>query len=336
MNFSIILCHWKTGMMTAYTVAQILKFKGNHDIEILICDNNCDDGTIKYLEPFKDQITVINYPKDKLQSHGIGYDVLFELSKNEWVICLESDSYPIKEGWLDYYVKLISDGYHGAVSVLKLSGGEYGHPAGGLYARSLWLKAALYIREIEYYYFPNMGMKDTFASHIMVHKSIINDFLASPEDYIELADGYKPYYPQKAEQKSIYYLPTVGVMHNGMGRLQESVKTYGLRNMESEVPNIILDNRAKIIYRVGYEPGQSHYYWLLANGYNIYSVPTETKWLKGKEFQQQEYTLNEAGIKHIWGVSAYYDTNLNDGDVAKIKQTLPEELYNSLPEYQKI
>src|SRR4030066_2215807 len=106
-------------------------------------------------------------------------------------------------------------------------------------------------------------------------------------------------------------------MHNGMGRLQESVRTYGRRNPESEVPNILLDNRAKIIYRIGYEPGQFMYYWMLAKGYNIYSIPTEVKWLKGKENQQQEYTLNAAGIKHIWGVSAYHGTELNDGDVAK-------------------
>ncbi len=336
MNFSIILCHFKTGKMTAYTIAQILKYKGDHEIEILICNNNAGDGSEKYFKPFKDQIKVFDYPKDKLQSHGIGYDVLFELSSNEWVLCLESDSFPIKEGFLDYYEKLIKEGYDGAVSLLKLSGGEYGHPAGSLYRRSIWVEAWKYCKEIEYYYFPNMGMKDTFPSHIMVHKSIINEFLASPEDYIELADNYKPYIPQKAEQQAAYYYPTVGPMHNGMGRLQESVKAYGIRNPETEVPNVILDNRVKIVYRVGYEPGQHHYYWMLAKGYKIFHIPTETKWLEGKINQQQEYTLNEAGIKHIWGVSAYHDTDLKDGDVAKIKQSLPEQLYNSLPEYQKI
>jgi len=336
MRFSIIFCHWKTGPMSAYTVAQILKYKGNHEIEILICDNNAGDGSIKYLEPFKDAVKIFDYPKDKLQSHGIGYDVLFELAQNEWVICLESDSYPVRDGFLDYYVRLINQGYDGAVSVLSLSGGIYGHPAGGLYKRSIWVEAWKYSKEIEYYYFPNMGMKDTFACHIMVHKSIVNDFLAEPENYIELADNYKPYYPQKAEQKAAHYMPTVGPMHNGMGRLQESLKTYGTRNPESEIPNIILDNRAKIIYRIGMEPGQHHYYWMLAKGYKIFGIPTEVKWLEGKENQQQEYTLSAARIKHIWGVSAYHGTDLNDGDVAKIKQTLPETLYETLPEHQKI
>src|SRR5690348_14032121 len=102
MNFSIIFCHFKSGKTSAYSVSQLLKYKGNHDIEILICDNNAGDGSIKYLEPFKDQITIIDYPKEVVQSHGNGYNALFELAKNEWVICMESDSFPTSEGWLDY------------------------------------------------------------------------------------------------------------------------------------------------------------------------------------------------------------------------------------------
>jgi len=336
MKFSIILCHWKTGKMTAYTVAQILKYKGDHDIEILICDNNADDGSIKYLEPFKDQITVFPYPKDKLQSHGIGYDVLFEMASNEWVICMESDSFPTKEGWLDYYLQFIDSGCDAAGSHLELSGGAYMHPAGALYRRGAWLEAALYCKNIEYFYFPNMAMKESFACHIMVHKSIVNNFLICPEDYIELSEGYKPYFPQKAEQKATHYMPVVGPMHNGMGRLQESVRTYGQRTYSDDVPNLLLDNRAKIIYRIGYEPGQWFNYWLLANNKKIYNIPTEVRWLPGKERQQQERTIMENGLTHLWAISAYHDTQLNDSDVAKIKQTIPEQLYETLPNHQKI
>lgn len=337
MKFSIILCHWKTGKMTAFTVAKILKYKGDHEVEILICDNNAGDGSMVYLEPFKDQVKVYDYPKDKLQSHGIGYDVLFEMASNEWVITLESDSYPTIDGWLDYYVGLINSGYDGAASLLSLSGGVYGHPAAALYRRSIWAEAWNYYKQVEYAYFPNIAMKDTFQSHLMVHSSILVDFLKSPEDYIELADSYRPYSARKAQHRLDYYYPTVGPMHSGLGRLQESLKTYGLRNPETEVPNVILDNRAKIIYRVGSEPGQQHYYWQLAKGYKIFHIPTETKWLPGKEAQQQEYTLTENGVKHLWGISAYYDyTPENEEEVAELKQSIPDQLYNSLPEHQKI
>jgi hypothetical protein len=338
MKFSIILCHYKTGKMTAFTIAQILKYSEGHEISIFICDNNAGDGSIEYLNPFKDKINIINYPKDRLQSHGIGYDVLFEMVPDEWVICLESDSFPVKEGWLDYYVGVINNGYESAVSLLKLSGGEYGHPAGGLYRRSLWVAAWIYCtKQTEYTYFPNIAMKETFACHLMVHNSIIKSFLDNPEDYIELADGYKPYTRQLAIQKAYNYYPVVGPMHNGMGRLQESIRTYGTRNPETEAPNIFLDNRAKIIYRIGYEPGQWFYYLMLTNGNRVFHVPTETKWLPGKEMQQQEYTLNEAGVKHLWAISAYHDyTPENEKEVAALKQSIPDKLYETLPDYQKI
>jgi hypothetical protein len=323
--------------MSAFTVAQILKYKGDHDISIFICDNNTGDGSIEYLNPFKDKINIISYPKDKLQSHGVGYDVLFELVPDEWVICLESDSYPIREGWLDYYEHLIKQGYDGAVSLLSLSGGVYGHPAGGLFRRSIWQQAWLYYKDIQYAYFPNIALKDTFSSHLMVRNDILTEFLQSPEDYIELSDAYKPYSILEAQRKLDYYSPTVGPMHSGLGRLQESVKTFGRRDPETEAPNIILDNRAKIIYRVGYEPGQAHYYWQLAKGYKIFHVPTEVHWLSGKENQQQEYTLNEAGIRHEWAISAYHDyTPESEKEVALLKQSIPDKLYNSLPEHQKI
>lgn len=337
MNFSIILCHYKTGMMTAYTVAQILKYKGYHEIEILICDNNAGDGSVEYLKPFMEHVVIHSYPKDKLQSHGIGYDVLFEHARNEWIIALESDSFPVKEGWLNFYARLINEGLDGAASLLQLSGGQYGHPAGALYRRSVWKEAWAYCRNIEYAYFPNMAIKDGFASHLMVHRSAVGEVLNCPDEFIELADGYKPYHPFNAENQARHYSPVVGPMHNGMGRLQESVRTYGGRNPETEVPNILLDNRAKLIYRVGYEPGQWFYYWMLAMGYKVYHIPTETKWLLGKEAQQQEYTLTANGVKHLWGISAYHDyTPENEKEVAQIKQSIPEQLYNSLPDHQKI
>lgn len=338
MNFSIILCHYKTGKMTAYTVAQILKHKGRHDIEILICDNNARDGSIEYLRPFWDHIKVYDYPLDKLQSHGIGYDMLIEYASNEWVIALESDSFPVMGEFLDYYEALISLGYESASSLLQLSGGQYGHPAGALYKKSIWVKAFEYSQyRCEYYYFPNMAMKETFACHLMVHKSISNSFIENPDDYIELSESYKPYYASRAEKQARYYSPVTGPMHNGMGRLQESVRTYGGRNQETEVPNILLDNRAKLIYRIGYEPGQWFYYWMLANNYKVFNISTETKWLPGKEMQQQEYTLTENGVKHLWGISAYHGyAPENEKEVAELKQSIPNQLYNSLPEHQKI
>lgn len=337
-------------MMSAYTVAQIIKYKGKHEIEILICDNNCGDGSTKYLEPFKEHIQVFDYPKDKLQSHGIGYNLLFEHASNEWVICMESDSFPVRDGWLDYYVRLIKEGYDSAGSLLKLSGGTYQHPAGSLYRRSIFVEAFLYCKDIPYLYFPNFAISDGFACHTMVHKSIVNEVLANPDDWIELADGYKPYSRQLAEKKCLDYYPVSMPFHNGMGSNNESVKTYGNRTPETEWKQIFTNFKQvgfegdihpprlnkQIIKRVGYEPGQWMHYWQLGFGKKIFYIPTETKWIEGRTDQQQEYTLTENGVKHLWGISAYHDYYAGDKKITEIKQSIPEELYNSLPIHQRI
>lgn len=336
MNFSVVFCHFKTGKMSAYTISQLLKYKGKHNLEILICNNNAGDGSEVYLEPFKDVVKIVDYPKDLMQSHGIGYNMLFEMATNEWVICLESDAFPIIEGWLNYYVWIINEGYDCAGSLLTLSGGSYIHPAGCLYRRSIFVEAFKYYSAMEYYYFPNMSMKEGFACHTMVHKNIVNDVLANPEDYIELADGYKPFYPKLAEEKAIHYGPVCGPFHTGVGSNQESIKTYGQRTIESEVPNILLDYKQKLINRIGYEPGQAFCYWQLAMNKKIFYIPTATEWLSGKENQQQKFTVTENGVKHCWGISAYYDYEGNDQEIIKFKQALPDALYNTLPIHQKI
>jgi hypothetical protein len=336
MKFTVLIPHWRTLKMTSFTVAQFLKYKGGHDIDIIVIDNSYPDESIKGLEPFKDQITILNNTSDKLSSHGIAYDMAMPLVKSELIITAESDSFPTKEGWLDSYEDIIDKGYDCAGSLLRLSGGTYTHPAGALYRKSIWEEAKAYCDIMPYSYFPNMALHLGFPSHLMVHNSILNDFLAEPEDYIELADGYKPYSAYNAECKRLHYSSTVNPFHNGMGNKQEDINTFGFRTIESEASTILLDGKSKLIKRIGAEPGQWFSWYHAAMNKRVYNIPTDVRWLLGKENQQQERTIMDNGFTHLWGVSAYHGTDLQDGDVAKIKQSLPEELYNSLPEYQKI
>ena len=337
MKIAILIPHYRTGKMTAYAIAQFLKYKGDHELQILISDNNAGDGSVKYLEPFKDQITILPYPKGIIQSHGIGLDRLVPLVDAPLFITAESDSFPTKEGWLDYYVNLFEEGYDMGGSLLQLSGGQYIHPAGAFYTPSLWYQAKAYCEQINYAYFSNMAMKEDFACHLMVRKDFLNEFLGNPEPHIILSDGMKPYSQGKAMDNRVYYKPVVGPFHNGMGRLQESVKTYGMRNMSQDSENVLLDNSANLIYRIGYEPGQWLAYWAMATDKQIFSIPTEVKWLPNRENQQQEYTRMENGFHHCWGVSAYHEFSPADAmDVAKVKQELPEMLYSTLPDELKI
>jgi len=73
MKISILIPHYCTGKMTAYTVAQLLKYKGNHELDIIVIDNK-PDGSIKYLDPFLEHLTIVEFPDDRTQSHGAAFD----------------------------------------------------------------------------------------------------------------------------------------------------------------------------------------------------------------------------------------------------------------------
>lgn len=327
MKIAILIPHYRTGKMTAYAIAQFLKYKGDHELQILISDNNAGDGSVKYLEPFKEHITIVPYPNGIIQSHGIGLDRLVPLVDAPFFITAESDSFPIKEGWLDYYTNLFDEDYDMGGSLLRLSGGTYIHPAGAFYKTSLWHEAKKYCEDIEYAYFPNMAMKEGFACHLMVHRRKMKEFLESPEPHIDLADGYKPYSQGKALDKRVYYKPTVGPFHNGMGRLQESIHTYGMRDMSIGSEEALLDNRADFIYRIGEEPGQWLSYYAMAKDKLIHAIPTKVKWMENRVDQQQEYTLNEAGFKHIWCGSSFEGMKGGElNDVYEFKKKQTEEL----------
>lgn len=339
MNFSILIPHFKTGRMTAYAVAQVLKYKGRHRIEILIVDNNDGDGSIDYLKPFAQHVKIFPYPKGVLQSQGIGINFLMSHVNNEHVITMESDSFPTNETWLDYYENLINEGYESAGSLLKLSGGTYQHPAGALYKKSIWETADLYCKEMGYIYFPNMAYKEGFPCHIMVNQSefetLYNEHLCT----LTLHDSYKRLTKEEFLERAEKYKPVVCAFHNGMGLLQERYTTYGIRTAETDIPHIPVStiSNPKVIYRMGYEPGQWLHYWMVQIGTKIHNVPTEVKWMAQRENQQQEYTLMENGFKHLWGVTAYSGCEVAElRDIIDHKQKQVDELYESLPAEYKI
>lgn len=337
MKFDILIPHFKQGKVTAYTISQLLKNKGKHEIEIYVINNNSGDGSEKYFAPFEGLIKYHEYPKDIIQSHGVSFDWILPKTKNEWFITIESDGFPTNDTWLDYYENLINEGYDGAISLLKLSGGIYGHPCGGLYNKKIWQEAKRYCNEVKYAYFPNMSVSGGFDCHLMIHKDIVEKVLAEPYDYIELAEGYKGLTRQQIVARMMYYSPVVGPFHNGMGRLNETLRTYGHRTPETEILNVLLTDKPKLINRMGYEPGQWLYYYQMATGKKIFHIPTETRWLPNRENQQQEYTQMENGFRHTWAGSSYLD--MKDGDfhdVYEFKNNLIEGLYNSLPNNQKI
>lgn len=340
MKISCIIPHYKNGKTTAYAIYKLLKHKFDHEIEIIVVDNSPNDDSNKYFWPFSGQINYIQYKSDNIQSHGVAYNYALSMGlvSSDYFICMESDSFPVSDEWLNKYEKYVDAGVDAAGSILTLSGGLFFHPCGMIYKTSVWHEANEYVKTIQYKYFPNMSMKEGFACHLMVHNEIIDKLLENPEDYIVLADGYKPYSKEKALERLNYYSPIgEGVFHNGMGANQESVLTYGQRTFAIDVPHVILNNRQKLINRIGQEPGQWFCNYLFAMNKKVVSIETEVKWLKDRENQQQEYTLNKAGFMHLWAGSSFLDMKDTDmNDVYEFKKNQINELYNSMPEKYKI
>lgn len=333
---SILIPHYKEGRATAYSVSQFLKYSEGEPIEIVVVDNSYPDESIKYLEPFKDKIKILPYITNKISSHGICLDYAVSKTNSEYVICAESDCFPTGE-FMPYYKILIEQGYGIAGSLLKLSGGEYLHGAGALYSRKLWEEAKQFCDNIPYIYIPNFSHKNGFDCHLMIHKSISDEVLNNPSDWVEVAQSYKGLSKEEILKRVYDYSSTTCPFHNGMGGLNEDIRTYGQRGTDNDSPTITLENSRKLIHRIGYEPHQFLYYFAVNKKYKIGLIPTEIKWLPNREGQQQEYTLNEAGIKHIWCGSSYLsmkDTLMHD--VYEAKKNQIEQLYNSLPNNQKI
>lgn len=319
MRFSILIPHYKTGKMTAYAIHQLLKFRGRHEIDIIVVDNS-QDGSEKIFQ-FMDygnhpdsSMMYIPYPKDLLQSHGIAFDYALEQMYNhisDYFITIESDSFPTTSTWLDYYENLINEGYDMAGSLLTLSGGQYVHPCGAMYKKSNWKEAMAYAESINkvYTYYPNETQTEEggFMYHSMRRGGEENE-------------------------RSIHYKPCTKVFHNGMGFNQESIKTYGHRNIETGVKDMRMDlNESPRILRVGYEPGQWFAYWHYWQKKKIKEIPTETVWLPNRRNQQQAYTINEAGFKHLWGHTAWHDSKDESmKDVIGFKRNQAEELYKEI------
>ncbi len=341
MRISVILPHYKTWKMSFYTIHQLLKYQGRHQLDIFVVDNNPADETALLLKSFYgDKIRLFPYPAHLMQSHGIAYDWVIPYLKTEIFATIESDSFPTSTDWLDWIELLVKDGYDSAGSCLELSGGQFVHTAGAFYKKSIWQKAKRYVDEMQYAYFPNISMKENFPCHLLVHESVLDQFIANPGLFVTLYKDYEPPTPELLQKKLDEYKPVGrGVFHNGAGRSQEAFSTYQQRNViqARDEQEVLMDNKFPFIARMGYEPGQWFNFWMLANKHKVYAIPTETIWMPNRENQQQERTVMQNGFTHCWAITAYNDaTDPALKDIIEYKKNMMEELYNSIPANERI
>ena len=338
MRITILLPHYKTWKMSIYAMSKLLQHKGKHQLNVAIIDNSVGPDSAEILDWCNENasadfdISYLAYPPNMMQSHGLAFDYALNrnIVKTEHFITIESDSFPTQDNWLDYYESLINQGYDMAGSKMKLSGGEYIHPAGAMYKKSNWIEAKEFVKTLNehYHYYPNLGVKHyeingkkySFPCHVM-----------SRERLTDFPDKHHSYNNVSFEDQLNSYLPIAqSVFHNGMGFKQESYLTYGHRNIAGE-KNSIWGNQENTIYRMGYEPGQWFAYWHYATGKKVGEIPTQIQWMPNRVNQQQEQTVMENGFTHLWAVTAYHDcTDPAVADIAKRKSELMNQLYESI------
>lgn len=196
-----------------------------------------------------------------------------------------------------------------------------------VYTLQAWHEAKQLVEEwnAKYDYYPNMLMKDGFPCHVMSDRSEWNA--------IPMHLFHHSYFATPKETHLENYLPIAqSVFHNGMGAQQESYLTYGQRNTHTQGVLSNFNPSERLIYRMGYEPAQWFSYWHLAHGKKVKDIPTTTEWMPNRVNQQQEGTMTENGVFHIWGVTAYGTSpdTASVQDIIDRKKQITEELYNSI------
>ena len=93
--FSILIPHFKS-KITAYSVAKFIEHAQGEDVEIIVIDNSYPHDSIKLLAPFKGNIKIFTDLSGQISSHGVAYDRVIPYLSNQWFICAESDSFPVK------------------------------------------------------------------------------------------------------------------------------------------------------------------------------------------------------------------------------------------------
>ncbi|CAB4862206.1 unannotated protein [freshwater metagenome] len=80
---------------------------GGDDVEILVVDNNSDDGTAEFLAAQPD-VTTVTLPFNF--GHGLGLDTAFINARTTHVIALDVDAFPISKGWLSTVIEPLAQG----------------------------------------------------------------------------------------------------------------------------------------------------------------------------------------------------------------------------------
>lgn len=266
-------------------VAAFKKYPFSIDSELIICDNSPGHPSIKAITETSlgEGVKVIQGNPD-FPSHGHGYDLAYDQSTGDWIMCTETDAFPIMHGWGENWIKASSE-FDMIGPLVPQSSGSYIHPAGCMYRRELIERAKEWQQAHQQWVFvPGAGaMLKTHpkACHVVAHEDWLRDMMV-PGDMQEQIDLWKlagPFQEMRSFDEDTF---------------EDYSKRTGINNFEPV--------SGKMFYnKIGYEGGQWLNYYAERHGYRCLRCPNEILWMQGHEGAQAAESRIFGSFVHVWG-----------------------------------
>jgi len=321
-KLSIIAASYKTPIWTAIMVAAFKKYPFSIESELILCDNAPDHPAIRSItETSLGEGVKIIQGDPKFPSHGRGYDKAYEASDGDWIMCTETDAFPIMHGWSENWIKCAAD-FDMIGPMVPQSSGLYMHPAGCCYRREVIERAQHWQQAHKQWVFvPGAGaMLKTHpkACHVVAHEDWLKEMLV-PHDMQEQIDLWKQAGPFQ-EMRSFDE--------------DDSFETYsdrkGIEHFEPQP--------GKMAYnRIGYESGQWLHYFAEKHGFRCLRTPNQIIWMQGHEGRQAAESRIFGSFVHVWGgtVTQVSAGNMDKSVVSKKRESMMKWFEIMVPEGDK-
>lgn len=316
MKVAIIIPHYKTARLTAGCIHAFKQYGWPVEHEIVLCDNSPGHWSIKAISetPLGEGIKIVPGDPD-FPSHGQGYWAAYNATDADWIFCAESDSFPIRCGWADEYIKASAD-YDLIGPDMPMAAGRYIHPAGALYRRTL-IESARDWQKAQRSIFCNDMAIMLGLSHSGYHAVVMPEFLERHD------------LPEE-RRKQIEMWHHAGPWQEMRSYDDDFFSTYGDR---VRITNWEPQPGREHWLRIGYEPGQWLSYFASANGFRCLKAPLHIEWMPNMTGQQAAYSDVFSSFRHLWaGTSATVVDGLSD-TVKQFKRQQVEGCYSLVPSF---
>lgn len=282
---SILIPHYQTWRWTAICIWHYRQYGVPVDSEIILVDNSPAHPSIRAITDtlLGDGIKVVT-GNPAFSSHGMGYDIAASHANGDWFFTSETDSFPLRFGWFDEYLKASAD-FDLIGPEVPQSSGTYIHPAGALMNNEIYDAALKWQHQVEDWWFlPGAGLefKQDKPYHIVSkdNNKLVHECIQRTDAQVWRQAG--PYQEMRSFDNDDW-------------------ETYPQRK---GIKNFFAGGNGP--YRkIGYEAGQWLSYFAEQHLKRpVLRVPMQLDWMEGKTGQQAKQSLLWGGaFIHVWAGS---------------------------------